>query len=193
MMKKTMLLVLSTIAFIYVHAQTEKGRFAIAGNTDLSFLAVNSKTITDSITSQEVKTRRFEVNPSLAYFVADNFAVGVSGTFTYNRTIANTPLGYLHNWAAGVIPSLTYFFPVSSSFKPTLSAGVGYLWLFDEGVDANGLTYNGKAGVSYFVNKNVSLDLGVQYTVNRLNDNQDDRRKYHQNAVGALFGASIYF
>ncbi|MGJ7029529.1 outer membrane beta-barrel protein [Niabella hirudinis] len=194
-MKKILLSVLLAAALLPARAQTEKGRFAISGNTNLSFLAVNTKTLTDSVKTGEVKARSFNANPSVAYFVANDLAIGVSGSFQYDRTLtpAGTTPGYLHSWSAGVLPAVTYFIPVSGLVKPTLGIGAGYLWVFDGDADLQGLTLNGKAGVSFFVNKNVSLDLGLQYANNRLKDNRRQQVRYHENGVGALFGASIFF
>lgn len=192
-MLRNLLPILLMVLFTAVNAQTEKGRFAVSGGTDLSFLAVKTKVVTDSTNMGEIKTKSFTVNPAAAYFVADNLAVGISGTFTYDRTDRpGSMLGYTHSWSAGVLPSITYFFPVEGKLRPSAGVGAGYLWVFDE-EDLQGLSLNGNAGVSYFVNRNVSFDLGLQYTHNTLKDNQQPGIKYKQNGVGALFGISVFF
>lgn len=167
-MKRIVMMAIMTISLFTVFAQTEKGRFALSGNTDMSLIFAKTSLAVDSATGEKQSSTAFNVNAGFAYFIIDNLALGVTGSFQYTRTDADNPMGYVHNYTAGVIPTVTYFLPLKGNIKPTVSAGAGYMWLFTSGLDARGLSLNVAPGISYFANRNVSLDLGIQYSYNHL-------------------------
>lgn len=193
-MKRIVMMAIMTICLFTAFAQTEKGRFAISGNTDMSLIFSKTSLVVDSAAGEKQTFRAFNANAGFAYFIINNLAVGVSGSFQYTRTDADNPIGYVHNYTAGVIPTITYFLPLKGNIKPNISAGAGYIWLFTSGLDAKGLSLNVAPGISYFANRNVSLDLGIQYSYNHLkNTNGVSEFAYRQQAIGLLAGLSIFF
>ena len=193
-MKRIMMMVIMTICFFTAFAQTEKGRFAISGKTNMSLMFAKTSLVVDSAAGEKQTSRAFNADAGFAYFVANNLAVGVTGSFQYRRTDADNFMGYVHNYTAGVIPAITYFFPLKGNLKPNISAGAGYMWIFASGLNAEGLTLNVAPGISYFANRNVSLDLGVQYSYNRLTNTYGlSEYTYRQQALGFLAGLSIFF
>lgn len=193
-MKKVSLLIIASIYFFSSSAQTEKGRFAISGKTDMSLMFGKTTIVRDSAQGQKQNSTAFNADIGFAYFVANNLAIGLSGSFQYNRIDADNSIGYLQNYIAGVIPSITYFFPLKGKLKPNLSVGAGYLWYFTSDLDAEGLSLNVAPGVSYFVNRNISLDLGVQYSHSNLeNKSGTSDISYQQQTIGLLAGLSLYF
>ena len=97
------------------------------------------------------------------------------------------------NWTAGIIPTVTYYFPVKGDLKPGISAGAGYLWIFTNGINAQGLTLNAAPGLSYFIGRNISADLSLQYSHNKLDDKDGTYTSQTQNIIGLLAGVSVYF
>ena len=194
MKKRLFFLALCSVYFITVSAQTEKGRFALSGKTDLSAMFGKTSLVVDSsVAGKSQKSRAFNSDIGVAYFVAKNLAVSVSGSFRYSGVESDYYSVYIHNYTAGIIPGVTYFIPLKGNLKPTISAGTGYVWHFTSDLDAEGLSLNVAPGLSYFFNKNVSLDFGVQYTYNDLTNKYYNEVKYQQHTVGFLFGLSVYF
>jgi outer membrane protein W len=193
-MKRIMMMVIMTICLFTAFAQTEKGKFAISGNTDMSLIFAKTSLIVDSTAGEKQTSRAFNANAGFAYFIINNLAVGITGSFKYKRTDADNLIGYVHNYTAGVIPTITYFLPLKGNIKPNISAGAGYIWLFTSGLDAEGLSLNVAPGISYFANRNVSLDLGMQYSYNHLKNTYGvSEFTYRQQALGFLAGLSIFF
>jgi Outer membrane protein beta-barrel domain len=68
--------------------------------------------------------------------------------------------------AYGLVP-FARFYLTNTRIRPYLSVGAGYLFTQYRGereVSHNGVTYNGNAGLAYFLNRNVSLDLVGNFT-----------------------------
>lgn len=192
-MKTIMIAVIASLYFFTASAQTEKGRFALSGKTDMSLMFEKTTFKVDSVSGGKQSSKAFNANLGAAYFVADNLAIGVSGSFQYKR-VDDEAFGYLQNYVAGVMPSVTYFFPLKGNLKPNISAGAGYLWFFTSELDAEGLSLNIAPGASYFVNRNISLDLGVQYAHSNLKNNSwNSDITYKQQTLGLLAGLSLYF
>lgn len=204
-------LLLSCISIFFLcqnaNGQTRKGTFALSGKTDAGFLFSKTKKATDSIETGHMKNQQFTATLGAGYFIADNLNIGISGTYSYSYT--NTK-----NWdffygseniitSFGIIPQVTYFLPIEGKLKPFVSAGAGYLWLqerdskmqdnHNELYSFSGLSLNAAAGVSYFISDQVSFDLQLQYTRNRLKDKWQKDQAQTQNAIAGTVGISIFF
>ena len=188
-------------------AQTKKGNFALSGKTDLNFLFSNNQVKMDSVKFGSGKSYQFGVSTGMGYFVADDFMVGVSGSYSY---IYSKPEPGSNQYSSenitttlGIIPQVTYYLPVEGKLRPSITAGAGYLWLKERDsriTDNNnllnslsGLSLNGAAGVSYFFNQSVSLDFGVQYTRNRLKNKLQTNQILIQNVVAGNIGVTVFF
>ncbi|HET7118603.1 MAG TPA: outer membrane beta-barrel protein [Hanamia sp.] len=196
------------------YAQTQKGNFAISGGTNINLLFSNLDPNTNDIVDNKVETQDYSINAGIGYFVIDNLCVNITASYENNYSKKQLYLGAYpgdnnpiyeediqKTWA--VVPSITYFFPVEGKLKPNISAGVGYMSLKERNNQYStaenivyhyaGLSLNGGAGVSYFLNRSVSLDLGFQYSRNKLNDKTNERRSQLQNVYGVIGGLSVYF
>lgn len=99
-------------------------------------------------------------------FVTNRTALGVSipaqwqtiaGSFNLPRTTVSS---------YGVVP-FARFYLTESRVRPYLGVGAGYMVTkYSRGLEMsqNGLTYNGNAGLAYFLNRNVSIDAVANYT-----------------------------
>ena len=157
------IVLLSSVAF----SQTEKGKWTVSGNTSLQIL--NSSNGDDNSTT-------VTLNPSAGYFVANNLAVGASLALTSQEGASSF----------SILPTAIYYFPTASQVKPYLQAGIGYGNVKVSGFSMGGLAIGGGAGIAYFINKNVSLDLGLQYLRN-------DYDGGILNTFGGVVGFSLFF
>ncbi|MCU7693888.1 transporter [Haoranjiania flava] len=192
-MKKFFIPVLLFLFFAKGFSQTEKGRFALSGATNLGFLSSTTSVAVDSGRGSAVKTKTANLQAAMAYFIVKDLAVGINGGIVYNRTEPDNNSPYFHNWSASVVPSITYFIPVGGRLRPQLSAGAGYTWVFKDKTDAEGITFHVSPAVSYFPNRNFSFDLGVQYAHLQLKDKETGNSSQTQNIIGLAAGVSVYF
>ncbi|MEJ7673313.1 MAG: hypothetical protein WKF59_11505 [Chitinophagaceae bacterium] len=86
MTKNTKVLYRNTVlALLYsiLPAKPKKGAFILSGKTDLNFLFSNTTIERDSIATNKLKDNQHGFNLGAGYFVANNFAVAVSGAYSY--------------------------------------------------------------------------------------------------------------
>lgn len=182
--------VLFLFLFAPAFSQTKKGTIILSGKTDLNFLFSKTTIFHDSTATNTLKDNQSGFEIGVGYFVADNFAVAISGAYSYtyekfeavNYSPATTET---ITTTLAVIPQLIYYFPLEGKLKPSLSIGAGYTWLKERDsrttVNNNmvyslaGPSFNGAAGVSYFITHSVALELGLQYSHNKLNDKLNSR------------------
>jgi outer membrane protein len=140
---KKIIIIATLIAFGTLTAQTEKGTFLISGRSGINFASKQINIEADSQQSNNSKINSFSITPSFAYFVVNNFALGLSLDYTYlkNRQQSRYPLSYLYdvtntntfqtsevktiNSTFSIMPSATYFFSKGKA-KPYIGAGLGY-------------------------------------------------------------------
>lgn len=190
------------------YSQTKKGTFALSGKTDLNFLFSNTTIGTDSVQTGRIKSNQYGFTVGAGYFVADNFLVALSGAYTYLYTRSYP--GYyapVNNenitTAFTIVPQLTYYIPFEGKLRPSLTIGAGYLSLKERDTKVfgnnkvvytlTGPSFNGAAGLSYFITKSISFDLGVQYAHNRLKNKQQTNEIRKQNIVAGNIGVSVFF
>jgi len=206
--KKISIVILFLLLFTTGYSQTEKGTFVLSGKTDVNFLFSNTSIGTDSIETGSIKNNQFGFTIGAGYFIADNFSIALSGAYSYSFTRIEPnfydPTGSENiTTTLAVVPQLSYYFPLEGKLKPSLSVGAGYIWLRerDSKVSGNnntvyslsGPSFNGGAGLSYFITESVSFDLGLQYSHNRLKDKMQTNEIQKQNIVAGTFGVSVFF
>lgn len=153
----------------------------------------------EGTTQKGEATSVFAMNPGLSYFVIDNLSVGVDLSFlsVSSKMIAGSDEA-LKGHIFSVMPNVSYYFDLNSAFKPYLRAGAGYSRL---GLGAGNTTKNyggfsatGTVGGAYFINKNVALDLGVNYlfATSKI-DLEGAKTNVNLNNFGATVGLSFFF
>ena len=207
-MQKLFTVIISFLFFYHTsYSQTKQGNFAVSGGTDINLLFSNTDPGMEDVVDDNVKSQDYSFNVRLGYFVVDNLAVNITASYQYNYYRKQIYLDPVYEEdvqnTVGIIPSLTYFFPVEGNLKPNVSLGAGYIALKERNNQQStsenvvyhygGLSLNAGAGVSLFLNKNVSFDLGLQYSRNKLNDKAGDNRSQLQNIFGVVAGVSVYF
>jgi outer membrane protein len=204
-MKRYLTALFLLLCYNFTSAQTEKGTFALSGKTDLHFLFSQDTYGNDSIDIFKGKNNEYGFTLGGGYFIANNFFIGLSATYNHldARSESNQWLPGVEEITStiGIIPQLSYYFPVEGKLKPSVVGGIGYTWRkvrnsqsqTDNNItySGSGPSYNGAVGASYFINRSVSFDLVVQYSHNRMQEKSSEWIQ-KQNAVAGSIGISVY-
>jgi len=199
MRKSLLTLVFLALVFI-VSAQIEKGTILLNGGTSLSFSSTNVKDKYEGEIDDEYDVSSFDIIPSFAYFVRDNFAVGLLSSFSFETDKYEDSYKNSMNEVM-LVPSAIYYFPMEGKIKPFIQAGAGYSWLKykaennwmdDQEISYGGFTFNAGGGFAVFVKENISLNFGLSYTKATYTNKDDDSLEIEQGSLGANIGIAFY-
>lgn len=192
-MKKNLLLSFMLTLVVSVGlAQTEKGTWTLSGKTGMNFTHSFSEVLPRTQPIQTSTTvNQFSVNPSVGYFVADNLAVNLSSAFEYTEEDGANAT------QVSVLPGLIYYIPTQSQLRPFVQAGAGYglISTKDSGQNTGklgGFAFGGAAGVSYFINRYISIDLSAQYMNMDLKDKDVQDAKLKVQGITGMIGFSLF-
>ncbi|MDD2797964.1 MAG: outer membrane beta-barrel protein [Bacteroidales bacterium] len=157
-------LLVSSLSF----SQTEKGRFTLTGGSTLQMSSITAESKDNSVSS-------FQLKSGIGYFVANDVSLGMYGSYISQSTYSEWYL----------IPAVGLYYPLKDNFKPFAQVGLGYSNISLNSETIGGYSFVCAGGVAYFLNKNVSIDFGVQYQ-----RSQYDSSKL--STVGGIIGFSIY-
>jgi outer membrane protein len=147
---------------IYAHAQTGKGSFLVSGSMSFSHGNSNGLTLHTSNT--------LSITPRVGYFLMDHVALGVSLPLSVTRDHSDTPIsGTSQGRSIGIGPFIRYYIPIDQKLYVVTEAG--YSWNYYHSENSQSTTVqkqqsrqlNFGAGVSYFINKNVGIELLAGY------------------------------
>ncbi len=195
---RTLLILCMTMCTLALSAQTEKGRFIISGQTSMDFFYGTDNTINFRPEGGTNSKTTYNVNiaPAVGYFVVDNLSINLQGSYSLQDGDYIEKMSQLT-----LMPSASYYFPIESKFRPFVSAGVGYATIAQfvpiegSGVSRhsfNGLTWGVGAGVAFFINKYLSLDLSLEYSDVNTSYSGDSSVKMKISGVGGVIGFSLY-
>jgi outer membrane protein len=193
-MKKILFIVaIMAIGTVSVLAQTEKGKFLISGSTDLSFTSTSMTLEYDNEDQGDSDVTTFTLTPRVAYFVADNFALGLAMNVENSKQDDATSNSLL------VGPTARYYVGGSTSVKPYLEAS----YLFGsqkEEDDTMDYEYKAKVsgwdlggGAAIFLNEFASIDLGLTYGNATMTNKDDEKLKMKIKGLSVNVGFSLYF
>lgn len=214
---KKLLLTASLAFFGVISAQTEKGSFIISGKTGLGFTSNTVKYKYDGQTTDGPKTNTFNISPSIGYFIADNFALGLaldykSTTSKQKIEIFNSNIigGYIMKNAKetqtilSIVPNATYFFS-KEKIRPYLGAGLGLAnakyksnyatesssgdGFSHSGSNNSGFIWTANGGLLFLIAPTVSIDLGLGYANYSFKEKD---LKTTSGAFGANAGISVF-
>jgi outer membrane protein len=146
------------------HAQTEKGRWQVG-------VSVGSLSYT-----QQAGNKSFSAGlaPSAGYFVADNFLIGTGLPLSLSSSKSSNGPFYTETTTTGIglSPFIRYYIG-KAMLKPYLGASYSYSSLrykYKTFIgDVTGTGYSSilspTVGVAYFINRNVALNAGLNYTI----------------------------
>lgn len=187
------MLMLSSVSF----SQTEKGTFLVSGRSSLEF----SRNVTNfSYDGQSIPEANADINSlslfsDLGYFVANNFVVSVSLNYSLSSSFPSSG-EKVKTGEFIIMPALIYYIPLESSLRPFVQVGGGYANVTEEAGGEkeffSGVGYGAGAGLAWFVNEKLSIDLGIQWAGTRLKYSEDTSVKLSGNSLGAAIGFSLY-
>jgi outer membrane protein len=203
------------------YSQPEKGKFMTSGNISYSRLETTYTYPTiDPVTGvfapadHNYASGSFSVRPKVGYFLAKNFAAGISLPTTLSgQTYKDAPSQAKNKKATSrsfaVGPFARYY--ISLSEKAFVFGEVSYTWgstrtkapvyTFDNGVfeGENSSTlkqksgqFQGGAGLAYFLSRNVGLELMVSYQQTRV-PSADINPSTNTKGVVCAIGLQVYF
>jgi hypothetical protein len=180
---KIISLILFTLLSVCAIAQPSKGTFLVGGNFSATF-GKNEYSFPGA--DYESKSNTFSFSPRAGYFVADNFLLGLSLPLYFTKsetTSGGLGGGQTTNESSsnsvGIGPFLRYYIPVNEKFFVLTEAGYFLAWQHyeskvpypSEGDDKIKQIKIG-AGLAYFVNKNVAVEMLAAYS-NRSGDEEN--------------------
>ena len=198
---RTKIIISLFFAFIFIKgtAQTEKGKTILSGKFGFSYsenynnLLVNNKQV---LYSPLTDTKTWKFSPNFGYFVIDNLAVVLSAEYQHINEHSSKTGNLI------LMPTLMYYFPVKSYFRPYIKAGVGYnnMKMQSNIYDSykfsvqrfNGTAWGASLGTSLFINKRVSLDAEIQYAGSAMYLSGNTKTKITGDGFGFLAGFSVY-
>lgn len=206
-MKKIFIIIISFL-FIYKlsYSQIQQGNFAVSGGTNINLLFSNLDPRMEDGSDNKITSQDYSFNGRFGYFVIDDLAININASYQYSyykkQLYQNSHEEDIQT-TIGLIPSLTYFLPVEGNLKPNISLGAGYMALKERNNQVptpdnvayryGGLSLNAGAGISLFLNRNISFDLDLQYSRNKLKDKIGNGSPQLQNIFGVMAGVSVYF
>lgn len=213
------ILLLALFSFGVITAQTEKGTFAISGQTGLGFTSTTVKYDSAGQPSDGPKTSSFNISPSLGYFIINNLEIGIvldyRTTTTKQQTTYFDPSGTGNNIITipyatadlkstqktlAIIPTATYYFS-KGKVRPYANVGLGFAnikeknsasnntFLYSTSSNNSGFVWSTGAGLAYLVSKYVGFDLGLGYAQYSY---KEDDIKTKSNALGINIGISVF-
>ena len=183
------LFLLSTVSF----SQTDKGTLIVSGRTSMEFIhtssALSYNGTVEPLCGTEIDS--FELMPAIGYFVANNFALALLVNYSHSRDriYKSTELA--------IMPTLMYYIPLKSSFRPYIEAGIGYVKATEKSdIDKDsfsGYAFGSGLGLAYFINENISVDLGLQLIHKKLTYSEDLNTKITGDNLGSAIGFTLFF
>lgn len=192
---------------------TRKGRLLLGGSTNggLNFSKTSYEFDGDMVS--EDKTNTFVLEGKVGYFIIDNLALGVqTGISRFkNEDEDGNNENTSSSFNAG--PFASYYFDVGNSkIRPYVSANTGFGYSKLDGTSAvissgdsdivfqsfeqkdRTFMWSAGAGVAFFLNKTIAINVETAYT-NRTNKDPDDDfdAKFTTSNLGITGGLSIFF
>lgn len=175
-MKCITLVAFSLLTFNITKAQLTKGNWMLGGN--ISFTSTNYNSTNYAPFSYT--TSVMDISPNIAYFIANNFNVGIKTSF--NKLIRVSDRSSYTSFRLG--PSCRYYF-LDNEKRINFLAEVGYRFGLEKGNggQTSATTYAGGLGCVAFFNSSVGIEFMVNYISDKFND-YDGRNNTIQLALG---------
>ena len=197
---------LSIFCFLFIltgyhsQSQTEKGKRLVGATTALNAGIIEHSRVQDNVSALSERITRFSFTPYAGYFIKDNLALGVKLSVSLSNIKDYDYDSELKESSVVFAPFLQYYFN-AKKLRPFVHASVGIGSFKDNYIsslsDYNNestttlFTYSLGAGVGFFLNDMVSIDLELGYGI--ISSKIDEDLKGKQNAFGLNAGFSFFF
>lgn len=173
--------------------QTEKGRILIGGSSGLNFSSVNSKIKSPDLSIDAGKSSEFELSPQVGFFVADGFVLGFQIPVTISKQSDDN--SEYSNSMVAFAPMARYYLG-KTNIKPYLQGSIGFgsmtVKVFSEKSSVGITLYHLGGGLGIFLNKYVSLDLGLGYNSTESKNKENSDVKSVSSGISANAGLIIH-
>jgi hypothetical protein len=150
---------LLTILFLTTtKAQITKGNWLVGGNAYF-----NSTTFESELQNGNSSSGRgsgVALNPNLGYFITNNFAFGLTGTYTLSIPQQGDNVS-----SYGIGPFVRYYFLKPEKTVNVLSQ-IGYNYITSSN-DSKFNSYNFRVGPVIYFNSSVGLELTIDYSISK--------------------------
>jgi len=176
-------------------AQTEKGKFFVAGSNrlELNIGGEKQKVDGDLVEGSEISYFDFDFQPRMGYTVIDNLVAGLfMDVDVWSNKSKDEDYGYTEKGTTFIIgPFVRFYFLDFHKLKPYAEAQVGfgidhYKYKYNDDSDWNKtdesvFTYRIGGGATYFFNEFVGADafLGFLHDSYKYKDSDDPERSEH--------------
>ncbi len=190
-MKKILLTVLIAAGVTVCSiAQTQKGKVFISGSSDLSLTSTTMTLEYDGEELGDADLSSFSFTPTVGYFVADGFALGLSFNIDNSKQDDVTSNSLL------IGPMVRYYIG-SSNVKPFIQAGYYFGSQSEENdveeVEAKASAWDIGAGAAMFINDFASIDFSLGYGGGTFTNKEDEKTKLKVKGIAVNVGFSLYF
>lgn len=207
-MKKLITLMIFVIIATATQAQFKKGTYLVSGSSQLSFTS-NEVKMEGEKESGKLKTS--SITASAGYLYKNNLAFGgalamasitadIGGVSTKVPTAgkggesedSKMSINSLHAYAR-------YYFLGGKrarikKFLPYVQGIIGYSMAkmgSDDSGKFSGLSYGGVVGASYFLNKNVGIEAGANYTMVKMKNSKHSNQKFDLSTLNLMVGLVV--
>lgn len=196
-MKNYLLTVILPVIFSsIISAQFNTGSKMVGASTSLD-LGFSSQKYTDS--DEATKYTTIDINPRVAYFIMNGFAVGGDVGYYLLRSKYGDSDPYT-NTEFRIGPFARYYYksvgPVRTFGEVKLGGGTSatrYFVVGEKNTDRHNILYAGAGvGAAFFLADNFALEALLGYTYDHLK-NPDTDEKQNSHGIMLSFGFSFYF
>lgn len=166
-MKINNLLFVATFIFtIASNAQITKGNWMMGGGASFS----NGKTTSGNTTSESTG---FSISPNIGYFFIDKLSIGTAGQFNYTFDKGDAKTYSSNNFS----PFIRYYFLKTEKEINIFTEG-SYEIIRTNHSDSKADKFNIKAGTVFFLNSSVGLEIALNYSKQKTNQDFENRAIY---------------
>ncbi len=162
-MKCMILVTFTLLTFNISKAQLLKNTWMLGGNLSFASTKYNSANYTPPTYTNVI----VDINPNVAYFIANNFNVGIKTSF--NKLIRVSDGASYTSYRVG--PSCRYYF-LNDENRINFLTEFGYRFGLEKGTSGQSSTntYAGGLGCVAFFNSSVGIEFMVNYISDKFND-----------------------
>jgi outer membrane protein assembly factor BamA len=177
-----MALCFATFSYAQPPYPIQKGNFLGGGKGKLSFSS-------QDYLGEKLKETNFMIRPSLGYFPADQWALGLNLNFESSKVkLDDTELGKSNELGAGLWTRY-YFLPETKKTNFFGEAGFNFGGAKEDDDDRISYnSYNLGLSMAHFINGHIALELGLDYSSKKYED-EDERL----NRFGLCAGFQMHF
>jgi hypothetical protein len=158
---KTLKIAISILLFTFTtNAQITKGNWMVGGSGSYINYSIKSSANGNTIDSNN---SQLLISPTIGYFVANNFACGLSSNFGISM-----PETGRHSTTYGIGPFARYYFLKPEKMINILTQVGYYYGISNDESKTNNVDF--KAGPVVFFNKSVGLEFTINYSISKYSD-----------------------